>query len=217
MFVTLLIALGQNRLAAAPSGVYLEARTAAVFAGACHLGSQATTQGREALLGWHVEGGSYSGVLLEGVDVAVAIAGDRNLAEKDAAVTSIVYLDLDSTVDQRAAALAWVVKEHGALLGNVLEVKTVALEVALTPAKNHLDGLEHFRLAAGDEVELVGASLPEGACCKMPYLIGYEPFVPVRDRLVGCAERFRFADQKLARTFERREENDAFFGRFGGI
>ena len=225
MLLPLLIAFGHNELADPPSGVYLEARTAAVFAGACHIGAQRTTQGREAVLGWHIEGGSDSGVVLEGVDIVVALAGDKNLAEKDVVKSSVVILDADATVDQRAAALAWLVREHGALLGNVVEVRTAAVEVALVPAAERAvgrelqepaDGLEHFRLTVGKEIELGGTSLPERACCKMPYMVGYEPLVPTKGRRVGYAELFRFSEAKLSRTFERREENSAFFGRFGG-
>src|ERR671928_228601 len=48
-------------------GVYVEARTASVFAGACHYNGELTTAGREAVLAWNVKGGSWGGVDLAGV------------------------------------------------------------------------------------------------------------------------------------------------------
>jgi hypothetical protein len=48
-------------------GVYVEARTASVFAGACHYNGELTTAGREAVLAWSVKEGSWGGVQLAGV------------------------------------------------------------------------------------------------------------------------------------------------------
>ncbi|HEX8117567.1 MAG TPA: hypothetical protein VF521_09860, partial [Pyrinomonadaceae bacterium] len=48
-------------------GVYVEARTASVFAGACHYNGELTTAGREAVMAWSVKEGSWGGVSLAGV------------------------------------------------------------------------------------------------------------------------------------------------------
>src|ERR1019366_4210937 len=61
------------------SGSYVEARTAQVFTGRCIMGSEAGTVGKEALLAWKVDRGSFNGVTLDGLSIVAAIAGDRNL------------------------------------------------------------------------------------------------------------------------------------------
>ncbi len=63
----------------APSGVYLEARDATVWGGACHISSQAATQGRRAAMGWAFTGGSHAGVDLAGTQVVAVLEGSSNL------------------------------------------------------------------------------------------------------------------------------------------
>ena len=43
-------------------GDYVEARTASVFAGACHYNGELTTTGRDALMAWNITAGSWDGV-----------------------------------------------------------------------------------------------------------------------------------------------------------
>src|SRR5262249_48626216 len=61
------------------SGAYVEARTAEVFTGGCIMGSEAETMGRQAVLAWKVDRGSFNGVALDGLSVVAALSGDRNL------------------------------------------------------------------------------------------------------------------------------------------
>src|SRR5687768_4755875 len=61
------------------SGKYVEARTAEVFTGGCIMGSEAETVGKQAVLAWKVDRGSYNGISLDGLSVVAAVAGDRNL------------------------------------------------------------------------------------------------------------------------------------------
>src|SRR5437667_1665608 len=61
------------------SGAYVEARTAEVFTGGCIMNSEAETMGRQAVLAWKVDRGSFNGVSLDGLAVVAALSGDRNL------------------------------------------------------------------------------------------------------------------------------------------
>lgn len=185
-----------------PGGVYVEARTASVYAGACHFGGEYTTQGRSAVMGWSFETGA-----LAGLDVVVAVAADRNLAEPDAVRRSVVHVDAAVPEARRAQALAWLRSEHAGLLGT-LEA------VVATPVTVERDG-DAFRLRAGPGIELSGAALPERECCRMAYNVWYEPLVPVTGRLVGNTRVFRAQLPAFGRSWSRPGENSAFFGRFG--
>src|SRR5438874_4734157 len=61
------------------SGTYVEARTAEVFTGGCVMNSEAETMGKQAVLAWKVDTGTFGGVSLDGLSVVAALAGDRNL------------------------------------------------------------------------------------------------------------------------------------------
>src|SRR5438270_10141560 len=66
-------------------GDYVEARTASVFAGACHYNGELTTTGRDAMLAWSVSEGSWDGVKLAGVRAVAVVSSDANLADTHAA------------------------------------------------------------------------------------------------------------------------------------
>ena len=99
------------------TGRYLEARTASVFAGACHYGSEYTTNGREAALVWSFDDGEVNGTGLAGRTVAAVVTADVNLAVAEARHASTVYVPRDASEAERAALVAWLVAEHGAFLG----------------------------------------------------------------------------------------------------
>src|SRR5260370_38698441 len=42
-------------------GDYVEARTASVFAGACHFNGEAVTPGQDALMAWNIQSGPWNG------------------------------------------------------------------------------------------------------------------------------------------------------------
>src|ERR1044071_1351104 len=93
------------------SGEYLEARTAEVFTGGCIMGSEAETVGKQAVLAWKVDRGSFNGVSLDGLSVVAAVAGDRNLGIQEigggkANVRSAVFVDDRANAAQRIALVA---------------------------------------------------------------------------------------------------------------
>src|SRR5260370_23278172 len=57
------------------SGSYAEARTAEVFTGGCIMGSEAETMGKEAVVAWKVDRGSFNGISIDGL--AGVCAGAR--------------------------------------------------------------------------------------------------------------------------------------------
>src|SRR6516165_10600129 len=61
------------------SGAYVEARTAEVFTGGCIMNSEAETVGKQAVLAWKVDRGTFNGIAIDGLSVVAAVAGDRNL------------------------------------------------------------------------------------------------------------------------------------------
>jgi len=94
-----LLASGRGTL----TGAYVEARTAEVFTGGCIMNSEAETVGKQAVLAWKVDRGSFNGITIDGLSVVAAISGDRNLGmtemggEKPTVRTAMF-------VDQRANA-----------------------------------------------------------------------------------------------------------------
>src|SRR6266487_1748897 len=93
-------------------GAYVEARTAEVFTGGCIMNGEAATTGREALLPWKVDRGSFDGVALNGLAVVAAVEGDANLGIREiggdvAQTRSVIFVDELARPAQRAA-LVWI-------------------------------------------------------------------------------------------------------------
>lgn len=199
--------LSSSAAPSAPHGRYVEARTATVFAGACHFGAQATTQGRGALLAWHIDAGAYDGIDLTNADIAVVLAASENLADAGVARRSWIYVSDRATPGVQRAALAWLRAQYTGVLGDVVGVYSVPLALALEP--------ERYRVQSAGRFELAGELLPNRACCSMPFNVWYRPFVALDDPVVGCDREFRVSDPALRERWSRPDENAAFVGRFG--
>lgn len=190
----------------APHGHYVEARTASVFAGACHYGGEATTTGREALLAWHFDGGQHAGVELAGVDAAVLVESDVNLAEPRGERHAVLYVSARASAAQRFAVSELLAAELAPLTPALPTARPVELSVAFTR--------ETYRVESPGRFALNGALLPDRACCHMPFQVWYGPLAPVEKPLVGANEEFRCTDAALARVWSRPGENASFTGAF---
>lgn len=187
-------------------GRYVEARTASVFAGACHYNGELLADGREALLGWSITSGSVGGVDLAGLAVAALVVDQENLALSAVARRTIVYVPETATPSQREALVVWLEARHSDGLGRIEAVRTVRLSIDISA--------ESYRLESAGNFLLSGDALPDSACCKMPFQVWYEPFEPLAGRLVGRDEEFWLVEPRFARTWSRPGENAAFFGAF---
>ncbi len=194
-----------DAVAAPVRGRYVEARTASVFAGACHYGGERTTAGREAVLAWKIEAGAHEGVSLAGLDVVAVVAAQDNLADA-AERESIVYLPEGTDDATRDAALAWLESEHAAAVGTVRDVRLAAIELESANGS--------FAVRAGDAVRLVGSDVADRACCKMPSNVWYRPFAKVEQPIVGRVDEFACDEQALDRRWSTSGENCAFTGAF---
>ena len=140
-------------------GEYVEARTAEVFAGGCIMNSEAETMGRQAIMAWQITSGSFDGVALDGLTVAAAVAGDRNLGmremggEEPTAVKAIITVDPRATPAQRDALVRLVRELSRGLITEVVRVDTAQIRFATS--QNYVEVSVPDELAAdgqqGDE------------------------------------------------------------------
>jgi hypothetical protein len=190
-----------------PVGRYVEARSASVYAGACHYNSEYVTQGREAALAWRVERGVHAGVDVAGWAIAAVIVDDVNLDQPASSRRSVVYLPASADGLVQAALCDWLLDAHAEQLGEVVAIRTVELAVRAEPSG--------FDISSPGELELHGGPLPNSECCKMPYNVWYQPFERVVERRVGHADEFRLLVRGLGAELLRRDENCVYTGWFG--
>jgi len=114
-------------------GSYVEARTAEVFTGGCIMNGEAATTGREALLAWKVDRGSFDGVPLNGLAVVAAVAGDTNLGVREiggdvAHTKTAVFVDERANVAQRAALVSMAQQLANGVVGTIIEVTPTPIQ-----------------------------------------------------------------------------------------
>ncbi len=187
------------------SGDYVEARTASVFAGACHYNGEVSLTGRDAVMAWNIKSGEWSGVNLAGVKALAVVSAGSNLAEANVRRSEIV-VDVNAS-EAQATALAHALKaKYGEALGEVAAVRRAAVTFN-SEAKE-------FSVNAPGYAALEVEAMPNDDCCKMPGLVWYSPLVPLSNRKVGYTAKAFYAGGTVGDTWQRAGENSAFYGSF---
>lgn len=201
-----LLGPGLAARAAAPTGDYVEARTASVFAGACHYGGEYESDGHEAVSAWHFTGGDWHGVSLAGLSAVAVVRADSNLGIAGVKRSTMLYVDAKANPAQRAALAQALSTRYAKSLGTVNSVTPTA--ITFTHPK---DG---FRVQAPGVAALSIAALPDRACCKQPNLVWYAPLAPLTDRRVGYTQLASCTAKTGGDAWSRGNENSAFYGTF---
>jgi hypothetical protein len=197
--------LAAPAFAADVTGDYVEARSASVYAGACHFNGELTTAGREAVLAFRVGKGSLNGVALDGLSVVAVVAGTDNLADAKTARRSVIYVSEKADPAQRAALVSLIREKAGAALGTVAAVKSAPQSFTLDAAS--------VRVQSGDAVRLSVSRYP---CkhCVMPAQTWYAPFTPITDAMVAQGVSTGFRDDTLKVSWSQGESDNVFVGTF---
>src|SRR6187549_1724651 len=122
------------------TGAYVEARTAEVFTGGCIMGSEAETMGKEAVLAWRVDRGSFNGISLDGLSVVAAVAGDKNLGIQEvgggkAVTRSTLFVDSRANAAQQLALVAMATDLSQGTLGTIVNVSPAPIRFADSEAE----------------------------------------------------------------------------------
>jgi hypothetical protein len=192
--------------AGAVTGDYLEARSCNVFVGGCHYGAEFVTNGREAVMAWHVARGGRGGVNLAGLSAAAVVSADLNLAESQAKRSAILYVDASATPSQREALVGLLKEKCSDAFGTVVDVRTAPIRFAKSDTG--------YQLQVGGDARLSVAKEVDRSCCLQPMDVWYKPLAPVAGSAVGFASLNEFKGSGLPTTWSRSNQNSAFYGNF---
>jgi uncharacterized protein DUF1326 len=216
MMTAIALAIGSSTFAADPNGrligEYVEARTAEVFAGGCIMNSEAETMGRQAIMAWKITSGSFDGVALDGLTVAAAVAGDRNLGmremggEEPTAVKAIITVDPRANAAQRDALVRLVRQLSRGLITDVVRVDTAKIKFATS--QNYVEVSvpdQSFQLTVNKEMT------HDPSCGAMQW---FKPFATMAQSAMGVAETHSFSGPGLGTKWSAPHKRSAFFGTF---
>ncbi len=194
------------------TGEYVEARTAEVFAGGCIMNSEAETLGRQAIMAWRITSGTFDDVAVDGLTVAAAVAGDRNLGmremggEEPTAVKAIIIVDPRATVQQRDALVKLVGKLSNGLITDVVRVDVAPVKFATSQ--------KYVEVSVPDNSILLTVNKEmkhDPSCGAMQW---FKPFTTLADAAMGVAEEHSFDGQGLNTTWSAPNKRSAFYGTF---
>jgi hypothetical protein len=193
------------------TGSYVEARTAEVFTGGCIMNSEAETLGREAVMAWQIDRGSFNGVSLDGLSVVAAVAGDRNLGMREmggaipSKVQSLVMVDVRASEEQKKALVAFARELSGGLVTDVVDVRSEPIRFTQNERT--------INVAAGDAVLMVETEIKhEMSCGAMQW---FKPFsAAVGHAAIGTAASHSFMGSQLGTKWSDPNKKSAFFGAF---
>ena len=120
-------------------GDYLETRSADVYTGQCFANGEVNLVGKEAILAWHVQSGSWDGISLQGLTVAAAVRANGTLGdpyENPYPAKAVLLVDDQATVPQQRALVNFAKRMGGELLNNVEQVIPTQMELVVN-AEHH--------------------------------------------------------------------------------
>jgi len=190
-------------------GSYVEARTAEVFTGACVMASEAETTGREAVLAWNVDRGTFNGVSIDGLSVVAAVAGDRNLGIFElggprASSRSALFVDERANPAQRLALVAMASQLANGTLGKIVNVTPAPIQFA--------DKRDEIRVSTAEVVLDVNKHLEHDPSCGAQQW--FHPLSSLDSATIGVAEQHSFGGSSLGTRWSDPDKPSAFFGTF---
>ncbi|MBW8867251.1 MAG: DUF1326 domain-containing protein [Acidobacteria bacterium] len=191
------------------TGAYVEARTAEVFTGGCIMNSEAETTGKQAVLAWKVDRGSFNGVAIDGLAIVAAVAGDRNLGMQEMggekpSVRSALFVDQRANAAQQLALVAMANELSKGLVGTIVQVTSAP--IAFT------DHGSEIQVTAGPASLDVNKHLTHDPTCGA--MQWFHPLAMVDDATVGVAAEHVFTGSALGTKWSDPNKRSAFFGRF---
>jgi hypothetical protein len=69
-------------------------------------------------------------------------------------------------------------------------------------------------VSADGFADMTVRALPNNECCTQPHLVWYTPLMPIQHRKVGYTESADYTAGTNGETWQREDENSAFYGSF---
>ena len=192
------------------TGDYVEVRTAEVFTGACILGSEWESLGREAILGWRVSSGSVNGTSLAGLAAVAVVGADRNLgsetlgAPAPSSIRTVLLIDERATAVQREALIAMVRVLAPALTRNVIELRSVPISFVR-------DGVD-VRVTAAEATLDVTTNFEHSPTCGATRW--FDPLATTTKAELGLARSHAWSGNTPGAKWEQTDRKSSFVGTF---
>lgn len=200
--------------AAQIQGEYLESRSCDVYTGPCFANAEMDLAGKEAVMAWRIETGSWNGVDLSGLSAAVVANSQQTMGDtgvfkmKAGAIRSVLLIDEHATAEQEAALVAFVKTTAAEFTRDPGEI----VRVPMTLENDHLAGKGVFQ--AGDIAKIETRGLKKGDCVCSNEAVFYQPLTKIENAHPAYSRTLSYTGDGLPVKFTNHNQRSAFMGTF---
>ena len=211
-----LLAFGALALPAAAAeiqGDYLETRSADVWTGPCFANGETGLVGREAIMAWRVDKGTWQGVSLDGLSVVGVVKASATLGDPFASpypAKAVMIVDEKATTDQRAALVAFAREMGGGILDTV--VRTEVSPIAMSVSRGHHEAKGTLQAGELAQVETRAVGEKDKHCGNED--VYYPPLTSTDHALPAVAILDKFTGEGLGVSWTTHDKRNAFVGSF---
>jgi len=209
LFVTLFsIALSAQQI----RGDYIETRSADVYTGQCFANGEVNLVGKEAILAWHVQTGSWDGVALDGLTIAAAVRAQATLGDpygNPYPAEAVLLVDDQATPQQSAALVSFAHQMGGELLKNVGQTLPAPMEMIVNHERHGV-----ALLRAGQFATVQTRSLGDKDHVCGNEVTFYPPLTPVAHSMPAVAVTDAYRGPGLGESWDSHGRRSAFVGTF---
>jgi hypothetical protein len=193
-------------------GDYIETRSADVYTGQCFANGEVNLVGKEAILAWHVQSGSWDGIALDGLTVAAAVRAQATLGDPYAnpyPAQSVLLVDDQATPQQNAALVSFAKHMGGELLENVEQTITAPMEMIVNHERHGV-----ALLRAGQFATVQTRSLGDKDHVCGNEVTFYPPLTQVSHSMPAVAVTDAYRGPGLGESWDTHGRRSAFVGTF---
>jgi hypothetical protein len=193
-------------------GDYIETRSADVYTGQCFANGEVNLAGKEAILAWHVQSGSWDGVALDGLTIAAAVRARATLGDPYGdpyPAEAVLLVDEQANPQQRAALVHFAQHMGGELLKNVEQTLPAQMEMIVNHERH---GVALLRAGQFATVQTRSLSDQDHVCGNE--VTFYPPLTEVSHSMPAVAVTDAYRGPGLGESWDSHGRRSAFVGTF---
>jgi len=193
-------------------GDYIETRSADVYTGQCFANGEVNLAGKEAILAWHVQSGSWDGVALDGLTIAAAVHAKATLGDpygNPYPAQAVLLVDDQANPQQSAALVSFAKQMGGELLKNVDQTLAVPMEMIVNHERH---GVALLRAGQFATVQTRALGDKDHVCGNE--VTFYPPLTAVAHSMPAVAVTDAYRGPGLGESWDTHGRRSAFVGTF---
>lgn len=197
------------------TGEYLESRTCDVYTGPCFANGDISLAGREAVMAWKVDSGSWAGQDVSGLGVALVVKGNDTLGFGGSftlfnpdPIKSVILVDENATESQKTALVDFVKSNAPKLTKDVERIDSAKIELT----NDHVTGKATF--TAGKVAKIETRGLKKGDCICSNEVVFYPPLTNIENSHPVYTLNMSYEGKGLAAQWTLVNRRSAFMGTF---